>query len=355
MKVGVLSYPMLFQNDGGLQVQIRESIAHLRSIGMDVHLVDINTEKLSDFDLVHVFAVTQGNDKIVEQARAKGCAVVMSALLNRALIPKKGVRLESVKLLSKILGRISNYTVTTSYDTVRKGLENADHIVALSKWESAVLNSIYGIDLEKITIIPNAVSAHFNFEKVEVAGCSKVEQEKYVFCPAKISPWKNQKTLVESLVGTGVKTVLAGPVADEDREYLAKCLAVPGANVEYVGNLERTDPRLSILYSTASAVVLVSKSESGPLVSLEALASGSPAIVTKNNGLDIESDGVCLSVVDPYNKNEIREKILGVLANPPDSTDCRHLVEGCTWLSIAKNIQKVYENVLVSKKFQSSD
>src|SRR5450830_1265462 len=62
MRVGILSYPMLFQRDGGLQIQVRETIAALNRLPqlparpLDVQLVDANHQRLADFDVLHVFS-----------------------------------------------------------------------------------------------------------------------------------------------------------------------------------------------------------------------------------------------------------------------------------------------------------
>lgn len=343
MKVGVLSYPMLFQNDGGLQVQIRESIAQLRLLEMDVRVLDVNSDRLADCDIVHVFAVTQGNYKIVEQARAKGCVVVVSGLLNRALVPRNMFALYAIKLLGRILGRVSRYKESTTYDTIRKALFGADHVIALSEWERTTLSQVYGVDPRRVSVIPNGVSAHFHDADAQAFTAKHAIKGQFVFCPAQISHWKNQKTLVEALAGTGITVVLAGSVAKDEQAYFDACLAVPDTKVRYLGNLDRNSAEFAGCFAAADAVVLPSKSESGPLVALESLAAGTPAIITSNNGLDTEVDGVCLSTVDPFDTAELRTAVLRILAAPPDPARCKQVVAGCSWGNVALQIKNVYE------------
>src|SRR5450830_1193345 len=58
MRVGILSYPMLFQREGGLQVQVRETIAALNRLGQDdahplqAELVDPNRQRLQGMGVV---------------------------------------------------------------------------------------------------------------------------------------------------------------------------------------------------------------------------------------------------------------------------------------------------------------
>lgn len=346
MKVGVLSYPMLFQNDGGLQVQINESIAQLRRLGVDVRLLEVTRDKLADYDIVHIFAVTQGNYKLVEQARAKGCIVVVSGLLNRALVPHSAFSLRVTKFLGKALARLSRYRVTTSYETDRKALQGAHHVIALSEWERSTLDRVYEIPLTKVSLVPNAVSEQFYHANANAFLAKHSIDGPFVFCPAQISPWKNQQSLVIAMAGTGVTVVLAGPVAEREKDYLAACLATTGAKVRYLGNLDRRSAEFTGCFAAAAAVVLPSKSESGPLVALEALAAGTPAIITKNNGLDMSADGVCLSTVDPFDTAALRERILAVLTTSPDAAQCRQMVSNCSWGQVALQIKNIYKSVI---------
>lgn len=343
LRVGMLCYPMLFQNEGGLQVQIRETVDNLRALGIDASLIETTRDKLADFDIIHIFAVTQGNVKLVEQARAKGCRVVVSGLLNPALVPEQPWRLAAVRLLDKLIGRLSRYKVGTDYLAVRKALAGADQIIALSGWERRVMSRVYGADPARVSVIPNGVSAHFYQADAADFHARFTVPGPFVFCPGQISPWKNQLSLVKAMVGTGIGVVLAGPVHPRDQAYFDSCLAVPDVQVTYLGNLERTSPALSGAYAAAVAVVLPSKAESGPLVALEALAAGTPAIITVHNGLDMPLDGRCLQTVAPFDVVAIRQAVLAVRAAAPDPAACRAAVASMSWSRVAQQIAAVYE------------
>jgi len=72
MRVAVLSYPMLFQTAGGLKMKVGRTVDALVRRGIDARLVDPVREKLRDFDLVHVFAPYNGNNRVIEQAKSDG-------------------------------------------------------------------------------------------------------------------------------------------------------------------------------------------------------------------------------------------------------------------------------------------
>ena len=342
LKVGFLSYPMLFQNEGGLQVQIRETQAALRKLGFDVHLIDTTRDDLADFDIVHIFAVLHGNVKLVEQARAKGCWVVVSSLLNPALVVKEPLRLATVRILETLIARVSRYKINTDFSSLRKALANAHHIIALSSWERRIASQVFGADLGHISVVPNGVSEQFFEADTAAFHAEHTIAGSFVFCPGQISPWKNQISLVKALANTGITVVLAGPVHEEHRATLDDCLGVPGAKVVYLGNLDRTSPVLSGAYAAASAVVLPSTAESGPLVALEALAAGTPAIITCHNGLDMQPDGRCLHTVSPFDVQAIREIVLAVVEARIDPEICRAAVEEMSWGQVAHQIADIY-------------
>ena len=79
MRVAILSYSMLFQRVGGLQVQVRETMAALREMSIDASFFDIYTDKFREYDLAHVFSAINGNHKIVEAAKKDRVPVVLSS------------------------------------------------------------------------------------------------------------------------------------------------------------------------------------------------------------------------------------------------------------------------------------
>jgi glycosyltransferase involved in cell wall biosynthesis len=346
LKVGILSYPMLFQNEGGLQIQVRETIHYLTAIGLDVELVDVGRESLAAFDVIHVFAAIHGNHKLVEMAKAKGRRVVLSPIINPSLVPSSAWSLGAVKLLDRALSRLSNWTVTTNYQMVRSALIGADHLITLSASERSIVSRTYGVNEDRISIVPNGVSPHFFDADKELFLHQFGMSGPFVFCPALISPWKNQKSLVQAMAGTNINVVLAGPVSDNHRPYLDECLNVPSAKVTYIGNLERNSPVFSSCYAAASAVVLPSKGESGPLVAIESLAAGTPAVITRKNGLDLNADGRCLSAIDPFDVAAMRDAVCHVVQNRPDPAECQRLVAHLSWLHVAKDIAAIYAKQL---------
>lgn len=342
LKVGFVSYPTLFQNQGGLQVQLRETQAALQKIGIDVRILDTARDDFSEFDIVHVFSVQHGNEKLVAQARAKGCKVVLSSLLNPALMIDAPMRRAFLKFLESLIGRISRYKVKTDLFKVCKAITDADHIIALSEWERNAVSTFSLKARHHVSVVPNGISTHF-FEADKAAFYAEHKiTGPFAFCPGQISQWKNQLSLVRALAGTDVTVILAGPLHNQNRATLDACLAVPGAKVVYLGNLDRMSPAFAGAYAAASVVVLPSRAEAAPLVVLESLAAGTPVVVTRHNGLNMRPDGYCLRAVEPFDVQAIRKTVLGVLADKPDPISCRAAVASMSWDRVAAQVAEIY-------------
>src|SRR5690242_6239233 len=114
MRVGILSYPMLFQREGGLQVQVRETVAALNQLdaSMSAELVEPARQSLADFDLIHVFSAFNGNFRVVESAAELGVPVVLSPLVSPTWNRSTGFR---ARVAERLAGRISSYNLQTSY------------------------------------------------------------------------------------------------------------------------------------------------------------------------------------------------------------------------------------------------
>ena len=346
MKVALTSYPFAFQVKAGLAIQILETMSALEELGIDAQLFDMRYDNLSDFDLVHVFAAIHGNHKIVEGARYFGVPVVLSPILHPPFSRWQSL---NARLCERLTGRLTDWAINTSYGQIRSGLDTANRIVVLGLAEMRIVTSRYNIPKGKVRLIPNGIPKRF------FSSCPDDFVEKYridrgfVLCPAYISGYKNQLGLIRALSDDTRRIVLVGDCKPIDRPYLNECLSLGGNRVRYLGALDHDDPMLASVYAAAGVVVLASKTEVAPLGILESLAAGTPAIVTRNNSLDLEPDGRLLAFVDPDDSAQIHENVHRILDRPPTPSDCRTLVESLTWTSVATKLQVVYAEAIADK------
>ena len=115
---------MLFQKKGGLQIQVKETLAALLEAGMDADIFDPLSAKLEDYDVIHVFSANHGNYNIVAAAKEAGCKVVMSPLAEDKWNRKIAFR---SRLIDKVLRRLSSYLNYSFYSQVAHCFKQCDH------------------------------------------------------------------------------------------------------------------------------------------------------------------------------------------------------------------------------------
>jgi glycosyltransferase involved in cell wall biosynthesis len=342
MRVAFISYPMLLQRYGGLQVQMVESLKALNEMGFDVSLFDWRSDQISDFDLIHIFAANNSNHRIVEAAKAVGVPVVMSTVVHPPFPAR--YRLAS-EWLGKILGRLTDYSVTTSYQQIRAGVSTTNEIIVNGETEREMMVDHFGASADRISIIPNAVGRRFFDATPELFDEKFGISHPFVVCSASVSPLKNQLTIAKALQGTGIGIVLVGNCHKQYESYLEECKTVGGDNLHYLGAFAFDDPVLPSLYAAADALVLPSLSEVMPFAMLECLAAGTPTIVTKHQSVDLEQRPNLFEVIDPHDVSGLREMTERFVAKPASVETCREFVASFTWENVAAQIREVYRRI----------
>lgn len=340
MKVGVLSYPMLWQRTGGLQVQITKSLKYLKKRGNDVHLFNPLSDRLHHFDVIHVFAAINGTHRLVEEARSQGVKTVMTPLIHadNGLLKRK-----RYAIASWLTAKISNYEIKTTFDEVRAGLNASDHILALSEAEKRTLIEIHGQPQSKISVVPNGIDPQFFAADAGPFHQKYGHREKFVLVVGSISPYKNQLGVIRATREAGWPVVLIGP--DQDSAYLQQCLHEGGGRVHYLGTIPHDDPLLASAYGSAGVTVLASEGESFGLAAVESLAAGTPAIITEANGLGIEARPPILTYVTASDTQKLAAAISDAMGAQAAVSDCRGLVARLSWDHVSEKIEDVYRHV----------
>lgn len=339
MNVAFVSYPIIFQANGGLAVQFRQTISALQNQGVDAKIFDMESDRFENFDLVHVMATVHGNHTIIESAKNAGVPVVLSSVLQSSLSNGQALR---ARLIDRFVGKLTGWQVQTTFGQIQKALANANHVVVLSKFERAMLERVYQIYSDKISIVPNGISKHFF-----TARCARFKgkfdfDKKIVLCVANISLDKNQVSVIRALRGMDCEIVLIGYCNTENRPYLDQCLSEGNGRVHYLGPLAHDDPLLASAYAASDVTVLASQTEVAPLSVMESLAAGTPAVVTKHNSLGIPFEDGVLIAVDPADENEIRNSVHKLINEPPEHSRCVNLVRDFTWDRVGEDLKKIY-------------
>lgn len=349
MKIGFLSYPMFAQTQGGLEIQIVETLAALGQLGVNCSLIDTRIERLSHFDLVHVFAAGSGNFRMLQFAQLLDVPAVLSPLIRPHWTRSLGRR---ARLGDWLVGRLTKWEVKSEYREVEMALQLADLIVALGPLERASIRSAFGIPDEKIEVVPNGIPARFFASAADPFVAKFGLAPGFVLMVASIDPHKNQLGMAHALAGCGVPLVMIGECHGANRDYLGKVLAVPGTR--HLGSMRYDDPLLPAAYAAAGVFCLPSQSEVMPLSVLESLAAGTPAVMTRNHGMDMTGLDACITEVDPNDPRSIREAVEQLLARPPSAEQCQRAVAHLKWETVAHQLVKCYERVLAARKHRAA-
>lgn len=347
MRVAVVSYPTVFQSPGGIRMKMGRTISALRGIGIDARLVDTARERFDEYDLVHVFGAFNSNHRIVQQARSDGVPVVVSTILNPPFTRWEGRR---ARFLDRLVGRLTNYEVTTSYRQIQLALQDADHLVVLGTVERQIVTDAYGISVGKVSIVPNGIGEEF-FSADPLPFVEKYKLTKpFVLHVGNVGNVKNQLGLVRALHGLEVDVVLVGYAGQAENEYLEACKGEGGDRVHYLGELAH-GPMLASAFAAARVFALPSRHEGMPNAVLEALACDRPVVMTRHHTMDLALPADIVAQVEPDDHAAIRRAVeCHLQAAAPMDGRARSIVSSLSWASVARKLEDIYRQALRSKR-----
>lgn len=165
---------------------------------------------------------------------------------------------------------------------VPRVLRAARRIIAVSSFTRDELGDVFGLDEERIRVIPNAAAAAFAPDGPAAPG-------DYVLTVGTLEPRKNLGRLIEAARRADVELRVVGTRGWGD-------VSVNGAGVRWLGAVD--DAQLATLYRGALCLAYPSLYEGFGIPVLEAMACGTP-VVTSAGGATEEVAGGAAVLVDP--------------------------------------------------------
>lgn len=346
MRIGILSYPMLFQREGSLQVQIRETISALNRLdnvdgeALSVELVDPCRGRLDAYDLIHVFAAIHGNHRIVEAAAELGVPVLLSPLISPGWNRSSGTR---ARVADRLLGNLTAWNVETSYAQTRRALQLATLIVALGEAEKRAIGEAFLVSPARVRVFPNGISAQFFGADGALFRSRTGIDGPFVLMVGAIAPHRDVLGMAHALSEMALPFVLVGEAQERDQDYLAQVRRVRG--VTCLGKLRHDDALLASAYAASAVFALAGQGEVQPMAALAALAAGTPVVNSSASELTIDDGAFALRSVTPGDTSGIKRAVLGLIEAPPRRAAVRALVADLTWDRIASRIARCYIEV----------
>jgi len=183
-------------------------------------------------------------------------------------------------------------------------MQSADRIIAATRAELSQLESLYGLNQQKVDVIPPGVDTHHFYpippdEAKEAVGISP--NERMALFVGRIEPLKGVDTLIRAMAIVKQKCrsfvcphylVIIGGESEADEEKLSTEMRRLQILCRDLGLDEivlflgkRAQNTLPYYYSAAEVVVMPSFYESFGMVALEAMACGTPVIASRVGGL----------------------------------------------------------------------
>lgn len=240
------------------------------------------------------------------------------------------------------------------YHLAVRSLRRADAILAISDYTKRTLVERVGLPPDRIHVTPLGVDAEwFRPQPVSAdfyARYGLCADTPYVLYVGSEDPRKNLPVLLHALVQARqhvpelelLKVGSAHHQAERGKlRALADELGITHA-VHFVEGVSDLD--LPQFYCAAKVFALPSLYEGFGLPVLEAMACGTPAVISNRTSLP-EVGGDCALQVDVTRGDELAEALLSALSHPAAPLDLRTHALGFSWKSTVEQTLRVYEEV----------
>lgn len=336
MKVRLMSCFPLSIVKGGYEHQFINTVEALRERALDVDFFNWHDEFDCD-SILHIFGATPGWGYVSPYIN-KSRKVVVSALAGA-----RGRHLlynffgKSISVLSKFVSQ------KNSYAYARDILERANVVICLNNFEKTYFVHTYSLPESKIVVVPNGIG-NFHFSSTGVDFRESYGLDEYVLFVGNLTERKNPLLLASVLEELGIPGVFIAPIFSSESLYGKRFQEIISRNdsLLWVKGLDYSDPLLVSAYAHAKVFCLPSRSETQPLAAMEAMATGTPLVLSD----------LPYAYQEPFNKSlkvkvdsraDLINKIMMAYNSPQDFS--HKLSPHYTWQNVASEVAKIYNTL----------
>lgn len=232
----------------------------------------------------------------------------------------------------------------------RHALRKADRVIAVSKYTKDILVNHYGIDEQKINVVHNGHDISRNSKPI-TAG--RIRKNPIVLFLGRLTTQKNPWQFLEAAklihdTNPDARFVMAGDGPMLENLIERACDLGLTGSIIFTGKVSRKEA--DVLFRQASCFVMPSLSEPFGLVALEAIAQGTPLVMSRQSGA-AEVIEHCFKV-DFWDTDRFADCILTILRDQPLADQLRaeapRVLQKLNWTNQAAQILSIYRSLLHS-------
>ena len=228
---------------GGVPNRMLNLQKELEKLGVIVTYFDWKNDKISDYDIIHVFKLSYVHFPLILFAKSMTKFVVVSPVVESHNV-----------LIEILLGYLNVIPVNTARRIANRALSLCDVVLPQTKREGKTLNRVYGCNADRMTVMPNGVHGTLTIDE----GSSF---NKFAIVIGRFDLNKNQLNIVRAFNKLKYPVIYVGGPAPGCEYYFEECKELADSNQEFIGWLDKDDPKFENLKQRADVVVLASKSE----------------------------------------------------------------------------------------------
>ena len=306
---------------------------------------ELSTPKpLKDYDIVHVHNAVPlwGLLSATLRCRIAGVPYVMtthgiSKLLN----------LQNDANLSDIQSLVFNQLYLKPYLNT---LKNAAHLFALSEGDRQRLAEY--VPRQSVSVVPNGVSINQTGKQTQEVVAKELQLDRskpLLLFVGKIMESKGVRDLLDAYeqINTDCTLLFVGP--PKDKGLVNQMNEFSCSDIKYLGYVEKK--QLGALYQIADLFVFPTRADVFPLVTLEAMAAGTPVVTTNVGGLPEQISDQAGMLVEPEDAEAIAKVIERFLKDDNRRRTAaeaayEQMKEKYSWETVAKETTMTYLDIL---------